>query len=113
MKRTQMSLAKVWNLRQASKIEAIALAVTLLCCLVLVSVALAQASANYRLPWSALASGGPMQSAQYAMNSTLGQSSPIGHSASSSYRIGAGYWYGAFRPPAPLRRLLLPLLLKH
>ncbi len=90
------------------------LTATLLCSLVLVSVVLAQASSNYALRWNTLTSSGrPVQSAHYAMNSTLGQSSAIGPSASNSYRMGAGYWSGAFRPPAPTRRLHMPLMLRR
>ena len=51
-------------------------------------------SASYVLERSVMGSaGGPATSASYAMNSTLGQSTPIGESASSSYELGAGYWY--------------------
>ena len=95
-----------------NKKKAVALSATLLCCFLVVSVVLAQVSANYRLRWNALASsGGTVQSAHYAMDGTLGQSSPIGRSASSSYRMEAGYWYGAFSPPVPPRHLYLPLML--
>ena len=90
-----------------NKRKGITPAVTILCCLVLVSVAVARASATYELNWSVLASsGGRMQSAHHAMNSTLGQSSAIGRSASDNYRLGAGYWYGASMPEPTLAPML-------
>lgn len=52
-------------------------------------------SASYVLERSVMGSaGGPASSASYSMNSTLGQSTPIGESTSASYQLGAGYWYG-------------------
>ncbi|NQT20858.1 MAG: hypothetical protein HQ592_14215 [Planctomycetes bacterium] len=51
-------------------------------------------SASYVLERSVMGSaGGPASSASYSMNSTLGQSTPIGESSSASYGLGAGYWY--------------------
>ena len=45
------------------------------------------------------AAGGPMASARYTANCTLGQSTPIGPSASGNYALGAGFWYDQVRLP--------------
>jgi uncharacterized repeat protein (TIGR01451 family) len=88
-----------------NKRKATAPAATLLCCLVLVSVVLAQASANYELQRRVLANaGGAMDSANYGLNFTLGQPSAIGPSYSSNFGLYAGYWAGAV-PPVPLPEL--------
>jgi len=62
----------------------------------LTGVAYAGVSANYDLSWHVLSGGGggQMDSASYALCSTVGQI--IGYSESNNYRLGAGYWYGAF-----------------
>ena len=82
------------------KRKAIVLAAALLCCLVLVSVVLAQASANYKLQRRVLANaGGAMDSASYGLNFTLGQPSAIGPSHSTNFGLYAGYWAGAAALP--------------
>ena len=51
-------------------------------------------SANYTLEASVIGSAGaPCQSASYKLNSTLGQSTPIGVSNSASNVLEAGFWY--------------------
>lgn len=51
-------------------------------------------SANYAIPWDVVAAGGgEMASTNYALKGTVGQGA-IGPGSSSSYTIGAGYWYG-------------------
>ena len=53
--------------------------------------------------------GGRIQSADYTINSTVGQA-VIGSSSSASYQLGAGYWYGV----AEVRRMLyLPIVLRN
>jgi len=71
-------------------------AVTLLCGLVLVEVALAgMFSGNYGVPWDARYGGaGITRSSNYAINATVGQAA-IGWATSDNYGVGAGYWYGA------------------
>ena len=50
-------------------------------------------SDNYRIPSTVISSGGTsMESANYQMTSTFGQSSAIGQSSSSSYIAYAGFW---------------------
>ncbi len=60
----------------------------------LTGIVYAGVSANYNLSWHVLSGGGgsQMDSATYALSSTVGQI--IGYSESSNYRVGAGYWYG-------------------
>ena len=77
------------------------LAIALIAILVVVfgaNIALAnpprQSSASYALSWDVIAGGGgEMASTNYAIKGTVGQAS-IGPGSSSSYAIGAGYWYG-------------------
>ena len=57
-------------------------------------VVMAQVSEDYDLSWNMISGGGEtMSSANYAMSSTVGQTS--GLSDSNDYQLGAGYWYGA------------------
>ena len=67
----------------------------------LTSIAYAGVSANYDLSWHVLSGGGSgqMDSATYALSSTVGQVS--GYSESSNYRMGAGYWYGIVSADTP------------
>jgi len=72
---------------------------------------LAMFSANYRVDWFTPLSGGgggPANSANYAVNLTVGQA-VIGASSSANYGGGLGYWYGA----AAQYRIYLPLLLRN
>ncbi len=46
---------------------------TVLCCLLISAVALAQSSANFSLSWSTLASGGVYRSPNYALQGAVGQ----------------------------------------
>ena len=83
------------------KRRAAALLAAFCCCLMLVTVALAQASAHYKLPWSVLgAGGGTSQSPHYTLSGTLGQQA-TGISASTHNRLGSGFWYAYGIPPAP------------
>ncbi len=51
-------------------------------------------SASYTLERSVLGgAGGSSTSASYSLGATLGQSTPIGESDSTSYDLGAGFWY--------------------
>lgn len=63
---------------------------------------LAMSSANFGLDWhtALMGSGGAGQSAQYAVNLTVGQSA-ISAAQGSNYRVGMGYWSGLL-PSYPL-----------
>ena len=75
--------------------RALTVILTLVICLAVTSAALAMSSANYDLSWWTLATGGgDRSSANYALGDTAGQSSAIGPSQSTDYRLGSGYWYG-------------------
>ncbi len=55
----------------------------------------AQSSANYQISRSVVSSGGGRSaSTSYALTGTLGQSSPIDVSESSTYNLGSGFWGG-------------------
>jgi hypothetical protein len=86
------------------------LAIVVLCALLLVGNALAMRSDNYWLDWFTPLTGGgggPVNSAHYAANFTVGQS-VIGAADSDNYAIGLGYWYGT----AGGCRIYLPLVLR-
>ncbi len=78
--------------------------------LLLVQIATAMSSPNYRLDWftpMTTGGGGAASSAHYAVNFTIGQTA-YNASASTNYGVGLGYWYGA----AVTYKLYLPLILK-
>ena len=84
---------------------------TLAALLLLATTALAMSSPNYRLDWFTLMTGGgggPANSANYAVNFTVGQTA-IGGSTSINYHAGLGYWYGAVAQ----YRIFLPVVLKR
>jgi uncharacterized protein YgiM (DUF1202 family) len=67
----------------------------LVLCLASTGAALAMSSANYNLPWDVLSGGGgDRESGSYRLGDTVGQSSAIGPSESTNYRLGGGFWYG-------------------
>jgi hypothetical protein len=108
MKRIRPSLAKILNLRRAGK--ALFALGGLLCCLLLVGVALAQTSASYDLSWNVIAGGGgSISSTSYAINSIIGQP-VVGASESENYRTEAGFWGGAL---AVEYKIYLPVVLKN
>lgn len=92
-----------------SKRTWIMIAVIILGGLLLVEVAAAMSSTNYRLDWYTplTSSGGPASSTNYAGNFSVGQS-VIGYASSTGYTAGLGYWYGA----AGGYKVYLPLILK-
>jgi hypothetical protein len=52
-------------------------------------------AANFEIPWQSVnGGGGPMSSASYSVNSSVGQA-VIGFSTSANFQAGQGYWYGA------------------
>jgi hypothetical protein len=58
------------------------------------SLAAGQVTAATHLATSVLGSaGGQASSTNFMMKSTLGQSTPIGPSASTNFEVGAGFWY--------------------
>jgi len=78
------------------KIIALTVLVILCLCLAVNGTVLAMSSLNYELPWHSMsAGGGDRESANYTLSDTLGQSSAIGLSESTNYRVQSGYWYGA------------------
>ena len=77
--------------------------------LVVVQMASAMSSTNYRLDWYTpltTGGGGAATSAHYAVNLTLGQTA-YDTSTSTHYRAGLGYWAGIVT-----YRVYLPLVLK-
>ncbi len=84
--------------------------VVLLSGLLLVQIAVAMSSTNYKLDWFTPltgSGGGAMSSANYAVNFTVGQTAS-GTSISTNYEAGLGYWHGVERS----YRVYLPLILK-
>jgi hypothetical protein len=82
--------------------------VALLALLLLAGVSLAMSSTNYRLDWFVPLTGGgggPANSANYAVNFTVGQT-VIGASTSANYGGCLGYWCGERE-----YRVYLPLIL--
>jgi hypothetical protein len=72
--------------------------VVLLGLLCLIGLAGAMVSTNYDLGWHAIGGGGgPMSSANYQLDGTVGQITGV--SESTNYRIEGGYWYGIAAPP--------------
>lgn len=86
------------------------LLIVLLCALFWAQSVQAISSTNYALNWfTPLTSGGggPMNSTNYAVNVTIGQTA-IGASTSAQYGVGLGYWYGVLTGSD----LYLPLILR-
>lgn len=75
--------------------KALALALAALLLISAAGAVVAQSSANYNLEWHVIGGGGPVSSASYTVNSTIGQaaSSPA-YPASSHYAVSRGYWFG-------------------
>ena len=84
---------------------------TLVVLLLLAGSALAMDSENYRLDWFTLmtGSGGVTDSANYAVNFTVGQTA-IGDPSSTNYEGCLGYWCGG---EAAEYRIYLPLVLRN
>jgi hypothetical protein len=88
----------------------IAVILVLLGALLLVQIAIAMSSSNYRLDWFTLLTtggGGAASSTNYAINLTIGQSA-AGTSSSANYQAGLGYWSGV----SGSYRVFLPLIMK-
>ncbi|MBN1535548.1 MAG: hypothetical protein JW908_02365 [Anaerolineales bacterium] len=88
----------------------IAVAGVILCSLLLAGVALAMDSDNYSLDWFTPCTGGgggESDSANYAVNLTIGQTAD-GESSSDSYRACLGYWCGMLGS-----RVYLPVILRN
>jgi len=70
----------------------IALAIAVLCALVLAGGTLAGALSGYALPWwSVNSSGGRAASSNRSLVSSLGQAG-VGQSSNAVYRLSAGFW---------------------
>lgn len=83
--------------------------------LLLAGRALAMSSANFRLDWFVPLTGGgggPMQSTNYAVNFTVGQSA-VGTSTSTNYGGCLGYWCGITGAVGAHYRIYLPLVLRN
>ncbi|HOT92655.1 MAG TPA: hypothetical protein PLJ78_17035 [Anaerolineae bacterium] len=92
-----------------------AILVAVLLLLLLTGRALAMSSANYRLDWFTPLTGGgggPMQSPNYAVNFTVGQSA-VGTSAGTNYGGCLGYWCGITGAVGAHYRIYLPLVLRN
>jgi hypothetical protein len=88
------------------------LTAVLLIGLLLASNALAMSSTNYRLDWFTPLTGGgggPAESANYAINLTVGQTA-IDAPSSANYGVGLGFWHGAVEAGY---RLYLPLIVRE
>jgi hypothetical protein len=86
----------------------------LIALLVLAGSALAMSSPNFRLDWFTPMTGGgggPVSSANYAANFTVGQT-VIGASASEHFGAGLGYWYGFLSSMIQNFLDFLPLVMK-
>ncbi|MGD2156731.1 MAG: hypothetical protein PVG14_03095 [Anaerolineales bacterium] len=69
-----------------------------------------KSSTNFAIPWDVVSGGGnEISSTNYTIKGTTGQAT-IGIGSSSSYTIGAGYWYGV---DEGLFQILLPLIIKN
>lgn len=94
------------------RIKIVVLLSVVLALLLSAGTARAISSPNYRLDWFPPLTGGgggPANSANYAVNFTIGQTA-IGPSASSLYGVGLGYWYGIGKQ---LMDIFLPLILRN
>jgi hypothetical protein len=106
MKRNVMilSLAKVWNLRQAGKASLVLAAL-----LLLASVVLAQG--GYDLSWFTVDGGGGSSSGGlYMLSGTIGQPDTGPAFIGGGYTLVGGFWGGEVA--APGRPVYLPLVLK-
>jgi hypothetical protein len=73
--------------------------------------ALAMSSTNYALDWFVPltgAGGGPVSSANYAADFTVGQV-VVGAASSANYTVGLGYWYSV----GGTHQIFLPLALRN
>ena len=105
MKRTWMSLAKVWSIRQAGQAS-----LTLAALLLLVSVALAQG--DYDISWFTVDGGGGNSiGGPYTLSGTTGQPD-AGVLSGGTYAVTGGFWVGVAGPMPPTFTLYLPLVLR-
>lgn len=114
MKRTQMSLAKVWNLCKAGK-AFLALAALLL----LASAALRQAQDvalaqdDHDLCWFTVdGGGGDSEGGSYVSSSTVDQPDAGPALTGGGYTLVGGFWSGAVAGPEQYP-IYLPLVLKN
>jgi hypothetical protein len=107
MKRTQLSLAKVENLRKAGRAL-----LTLVVLLLLVSVTLAQSGDGYDLSWWTVDGGGYTfsEGGGYSLGGTIGQPD-AGELSDGNYILGGGFWGGGAMAVEE-HKIYLPLLLK-
>ena len=78
----------------------------------LASSVLAMSSQHYAIDWMVISggAGGSTASENFFADVTVGQTA-IGQTSSAGYKVGLGYWYGAFRKwlvylPVTLRDLV-------
>jgi hypothetical protein len=79
-------------------------------CLALATPVLAQISATFDLSWNVIGSGGgPMESDQYTLRSTIGQPA-VGTMGGSGHDLCSGFWCGG---GAVERHIYLPLVVRN
>jgi len=95
------------------KTHMVALGLAALLVVLVAGVAGAGQSASYAVNWQVLSGGGaPASAGTVSLNATLGQTA-IGPSTSTSYKLGAGYWFENMGGQAPGDKLLyLPIIRK-
>jgi hypothetical protein len=96
------------------KTHMVALGLATLLILLVAGVAGAGQSASYAVNWQVLSGGGaPASAGDVSLNATLGQTA-IGPSTSTSYKLGAGYWFGNMGGQAPGgNQIHLPIIFKN
>jgi hypothetical protein len=96
---------------EKSRLKSLIRRIVLLTLIIMLSFALAtQAVADINLRSSTTSSAGGQSSCEgLAMNSTTGQSTPIGLTLNSYYRQGAGFWYQNPLPPPRIQDLIAHL----
>jgi hypothetical protein len=93
------------------KKHAAVLILSLLGVVLVTGAGLAGSSVDFGIPWDVVAGGGNrMASANYAIESTVSQTS-IGPSSSTSFQMEAGYWYG-IEAALPGYDLFLPIVMR-
>jgi len=96
-----------------AKRQSLVLVTALLCCLLLVAVALAERSPGYDLSWWTVDGGGYTFSTggSYTLGGTVGQPD-AGEMRSDPYTLGGGFWGGGAMA-AWQYSLYLPVVLKN
>ena len=92
-----------------NKRKVMVLSVALLCGLLLAGLVRAMSLASYAINWDVIGGGGgPISSASYALNSTIGQA-VVGVATDANDELCSGFWCGA----AAEYSIYLPLVLRN